>query len=183
MVRPITDGNLKSAYAGESQAHMRYSIFSQRAEKGGYPNVARLFKAIAYAERIHASNHYRNIRSEGNALTVSMAAFGSKTTSEDLQMGIDGETFEVEEMYPAYLDVAKMQKEYAAEVTFRFAWEAEKTHVELFKKAKAGIDEERDPDLGPIRVCEVCGYTMEGEPPEKCPVCKAKKERFKIYAG
>ncbi len=116
-------------------------------------------------------------------MTVSMAAFGSKTTSEDLQIGIDGETFEVEEMYPAYRDVAKMQKEYAAEVTFRFAWEAEKTHVELFKKAKAGIDEERDPDLGPIRVCEVCGYTMEGEPPEKCPVCKAKKERFKIYAG
>jgi len=108
--------------------------------------VARLFKAIAYAERIHASNHYRNIRSEGDALTTSMAAFGSKTTSEDLQIGIDGETFEIEEMYPAYLDVAKMQKEYAAEVTFRFAWEAEKTHAELFKKAKASIDEERDPD-------------------------------------
>ncbi len=131
MVRPMTDGNLKSAYAGESQAHMRYLIFSKRAEKEGYSNVARLFKAIAYAERIHASNHYRNIRSEGDALTVSMAAFGSKTTSEDLQTGIDGETFEIEEMYPAYLDVAKMQKEYAAEVTFRFAWEAEKTHVAL----------------------------------------------------
>jgi rubrerythrin len=75
-----------------------------------------------------------------------------------------------------------MQKEYAAEVTFRFAWEAEKTHVALFKKAKAGIDEERDLDVGPIGVCDVCGYTVEGEPPDKCPVCKAKKERFKIYA-
>ena len=116
-------------------------------------------------------------------MTTSMAAFGSKTTSEDLQIGIDGETFEVEEMYPAYLDIAKMQNEYAAEVTFRFSWEAEKTHVELFKKAKASIDEERDPDLGPIGVCDVCGYTLEGEPPDKCPVCKAKKERFRIYAG
>ena len=182
MVRPMTDGNLKSAYAGESQAHVRYSIFSQRAEKEGYSNVARLFKAIAYAERVHASNHYRSIRSEGDALTVSMAAFGSKTTSEDLQIGIDGERFEIDEMYPAYLEVAKMQKEYAAEVTFRFAWEAEKTHVALFKKAKAGIDEERDLDVGPIGVCDVCGYTVEGEPPDKCPVCKAKKERFKIYA-
>ena len=162
MVRPMTDGNLKSAFAGESQAHMRYGIFAQRADKEGYSNVARLFEAIAYAERIHASNHYRNIRSEGDAMTTSMAAFGSKTTSEDLQIGIDGETFEVEEMYPAYLDIAKMQNEYAAEVTFRFSWEAEKTHVELFKKAKASIDEERDPDLGPIGVCDVCGYTLDG---------------------
>ena len=181
MVRPMTDGNLKSAYAGESQAHMRYLIFSQRAEKEGYPNVARLFEAVAYAERIHASNHYRNIKSEGDALTVSMAGFGSKNTSEDIQIGIDGETFEIEEMYPAYLDVAKMQKEYAAEVTFRFAWEAEKTHVELFKKAKVSIDEKKDPDIGPISVCRVCGYTVEREPPEKCPVCKAKKDKFKIY--
>jgi rubrerythrin len=179
----MTDGNLKSAYAGESQAHMRYIIFSKRAEKEGYPNVARLFKAIAYAERIHAFNHYRNIRSEGDALTVSMAAFGSKTSSEDLQIGIDGETFEIEEMYPAYLGVANMQNEYAAEVTFRFAWEAEKTHVELFKNVKVGVDEERDPELGTIGVYEVCGYTLEGDPPEKCPICKAKKERFKIFAG
>ena len=183
MVRPMTDGNLKSAFAGESQAHMRYGIFAQRADKEGYSNVARLFEAIAYAERIHASNHYRNIRSEGDALTVSMAAFGSKTTSEDLQIGIDGETFEVEEMYPAYLNIAKMQNEYAAEVTFRFAWEAEKTHAELFKKAKVSIDEEQDPDLGPIGVCDVCGYTVERAPPDKCPVCKAKKERFRIFAG
>ena len=182
MVRPMTDGNLKSAYAGESQAHMRYLIFSQRAEKGDFTNVARLFEAIAYAERIHASNHYRNIRSVGDALTVSMAGFGSKTRSEDLQIGIDGETFEIEEMYPAYLDVAKMQKEYGAEVSFRFAWEAEKTHAELFKKAKTSIDEGRDPEVGPIGVCDVCGYTVEGEPPEKCPICNAKKEKFKIYA-
>jgi len=162
---------------------MRHMIFSQRAEKEGYSNVSRLFNAVAYAERIHASSHYRNIKTEGDASTSSMAAFGSKTVSEDLQIGIDGENFEVEEMYPAYLEVARMQKEYGAEVSFRFAWEAEKTHAELFKKAKADVDEDRDPDLGPIGVCTVCGYTVEGEPPEKCPVCKAKKERFKIYAA
>jgi rubrerythrin len=162
---------------------MRYIIFSQRAEKEGYPNVARLFKAVAHAERIHASNHYRNITRKGDSLTSSMAAFGSKTISEDLRIGINGENFEVEEMYPAYLEVARMQKEYAAEVSFRFAWEAEKTHAELFKKAKVDVDEGRDPEIGPVGVCTVCGYTIEGQPPEKCPVCKAKKERFKIYAA
>ena len=140
----ITEENLKSAFAGESQAHMRYIIFAKRAEKTGYPNISRLFKAVAYAETIHASNHYRNIKKKGDTLTVSMAAFGSTIPSEDLQIGIEGEKFEIEEMYPAYLEVAKMQKEYAAEVSFRFAWEAEKTHLVLFNQAKLALDEEQD---------------------------------------
>jgi rubrerythrin len=117
----ITEENLKSAFAGESQAHMRYIIFAKRAEKKGYPNILRLFEAVAYAETIHASNHYRNIKKKDDSLTVSMAAFGSTIPSEDMQIGIEGEKFEIEEMYPAYLEVAKMQKEYVAEVSFRFA--------------------------------------------------------------
>ncbi|KON30053.1 hypothetical protein AC482_04865 [miscellaneous Crenarchaeota group-15 archaeon DG-45] len=182
MVRPMTDANLKSAFAGESQAHMRYAIFAQRADEAGFPNIARLFRAVAYAERVHASNHYGNIRSRGDAVTVSMAGFGSRATPEDLEIGIEGETFEVEEMYPAYLEVARAQKEYAAEVSFRYAWEAEKTHAEFYRRAKEAADEGLDVDLGPVCVCDVCGYTVEGEVPDVCPICKARRDRFKIFS-
>jgi len=134
MVRDMTEMNLRSAYAGESQAHMRYLIYADRAREEGFPNVARLFTAIAYAEKVHATNHYRNIVSKGDALTVSGAIFGTRSTSEDLQAGIDGENFEVNEMYPAYLEVAKSQNERAAETSFRYAWEAEKIHAGMFEK-------------------------------------------------
>lgn len=181
MVRPMTDSNLKSAFAGESQAHMRYSIYSRRAEAGGLLNISRLFHAVAYAESVHASNHYKNILTEGDAITVSVAGFGSTTTTEDLQIGIDGENFEVNEMYPAYMEVAREQKEYAAEISFRYAWEAEKTHAEFYKRAKEAAEEEQDLDLGSLGVCEVCGYTIEGEAPDICPICKAKKDKFHIF--
>ncbi|MFQ6054289.1 MAG: rubrerythrin family protein [Candidatus Bathyarchaeia archaeon] len=178
----MTEANLKSAFAGESQAHMSYTIYSRRAEKGGLPNIARLFRAVAYSERIHASNHYGNIRSRGDAVTVSVAGFGSRTTAEDLEIGIEGETFEVEEMYPAYVEVARMQKEYAAEVSFRYALEAEKTHAEFFRRAREAADDGRDLDLGPIGVCNACGYTVEGEIPEVCPICKARKNNFRVFS-
>jgi len=179
----MTESNLKSAYAGESQAHMRYSIYSDRADRNGLSNVSRLFEAVAHAERIHASNHYKNIRSKGADVTVAMAGFGSTTTAEDLEIGIEGETFEMNEMYPAYLEVARAQKEYAAEVTFRYAWEAEKTHAELYRKAKDAVDKGKDVKLGPVAVCEVCGYTVEGETPEVCPICKASKDKFKVFSS
>jgi rubrerythrin len=182
LVRPMTETNLRSAFAGESQAHMRYAIFAQRAEETGFPTIARLFGAVSYAELVHASNHYKNIKSKGDAVTVSMAGFGSSTTSEDLQIGIDGENFEVEEMYPAYMEIAKMQKEYAAEISFRYAWEAEKTHAEFYRRAKRAADAGDDLELGPVGVCEVCGHTVEGEPPDVCPICKAKKDRFRIFS-
>jgi rubrerythrin len=175
----MTEGNLRSAYAGESQEHMRYTIYSQRADDGGLPNVARLFRAIAYSERIHASNHYRNIMSKRDAVTVSMAGFGSRTTAEDLQIGMDGENFEVHEMYPAYLEVARTQKEYAAEVSFSYAWEAEKTHAAFYQRAKDAAVSGDDLDLGKVCVCVVYGYTLEGEAPDTCPVCKAKKDKFR----
>jgi rubrerythrin len=183
MVRLMTEMNLRSAYAGESQAQMRYSIYSQRAEEGGFPNIARLFRAVAYAEWVHASNHYRNIQTKGDAVTVSMAGFGSMTTVEDLQIGIDGENFEVEEMYPAYLEVAHAQKEYAAEMSFRYAWEAEKTHAKFYEKAKEVADGGRDLELGPVCVCRVCGHTVEGEAPDQCPICKAKKDKFRVFTS
>ena len=101
---------------------------------------------------------------------------------EDIQNGIDGEHFEVDEMYPAYMEVTKAQKEYAAEISFRFAWEAEKTHAAFYERALDTVQNEKDLDLEQVGVCEVCGYTVEGEPPERCPICKAKKERFSIFS-
>jgi rubrerythrin len=181
MVREMTETNIRSAYAGESQARMRYSIYADRAGKNGFPNIARLFTAVAYAESVHATNHYRNIVTKGGATTVSAAVFGSRTTSEDIQAGIDGETFEINEMYPVYKVVAAFQGEKAAEISFTWAWEAEKIHASLYQKAKQSVDSGKDPTLGPIQICTVCGYTTEGPIPDKCPLCNAKKELFKTF--
>ena len=181
MVRAMTETNLISAFAGESQAHMRYLLYGDRADDKGYPNVARLFRAIAYAEKIHAGNPYKNIQHKGDSTTISGALFGSRTVVEDLQNGIDGEHYEVDEMYLAFMEVAKLQKEYAAEISFRFAWEAEKTHAAFYEQAMDAVQNEKDLELNDVGVCIVCGYTVEGEPPERCPICKAKKERFQIF--
>jgi rubrerythrin len=182
MVRLMTETNLISAYAGESQAHVRYLLYADRADQKGYPNIARLFTAVAFAEKVHAGNHYKNIQHKGEASTFSGALFGSRTVEEDIQNGIDGEHFEVDEMYPSYMEVAKAQKEYAAEISFRFAWEAEKTHAAFYERALEAVQNEKDLDLGQVSVCEVCGYTVEGEPPERCPICKAKKDKFNTFS-
>ena len=181
MVREMTESNLRSAFAGESQAHIRYKIFAERAEKSGWPNVARLFNAVSFAERIHAGSHFRNILSKGGFQTVSAAVFGARSTSEDLQAGIDGETFEINEMYPAYRAVAQFQGEKAAETTFTWALEAEKIHASLYRKAKQAVDQGKDVTLGPVQICSTCGYTVEGEAPDKCPICGALKDKFKTF--
>ncbi|MEM1512968.1 MAG: rubrerythrin family protein [Candidatus Jordarchaeales archaeon] len=181
MAREMTESNLHSAFAGESQAHMRYLIFAERAEKAGFPNVARLFTAIAFAEKVHASNHYSVTSSKGDFLTVSAAGFGSKKVSEDLEIAIKGETFEVNEMYPAYLAVAKLQDHKDAVRSFTWALEAEKTHAEFFKKAKQAVDKGSDVTLRTMQVCSVCGYTVEGDAPDKCPMCGAPKNAFKSF--
>ncbi len=179
----MIEENFRSAYTGESQAHKRYGIFSQRAEELWLSNIARLFRAVAYAERFHASNHYRNITSKGDALTVSVADFGSRTTPEDLQIGIDGEGFEVNEIYPAYLEVAHMQKENAAEISFRYAWEAEKIYATFFRRAKKAVDSGGDLELGHVCVCSVWGYMVEGEVPDHCPIRKAKRDKFRVFSA
>jgi rubrerythrin len=181
MVKEMTETNLQSAFAGESQAHMRYKIFAERAEKSGLPNVARMFNAISLAERIHAGNHFRNILTKGGTQTVSAAVFGARNTSEDLQAGIDGETFEINEMYPAYKAVAQFQGEKAAETSFTWALEAEKIHASLYKKAKQAVDQGKDVTLGPIQICSTCGYTVEGDAPDKCPICSASKDKFRTF--
>jgi rubrerythrin len=181
MVREMTETNLRSAYAGESQAHMRYKIFAERAQKLGFLNIARLFDAVAVAERIHAGNHFRHILTKGGATTVSAAVFGSTSTSEDLQAGIDGESFEISEMYPAYKAVAQFQGEKSAETSFTWALEAEKIHLSLYKKAKEAANQKKDVTLGPVQVCTVSGYTVEGDAPEKCPICNALRDKFRTF--
>lgn len=178
----MTEQNLKNAFSGESQAHVRYIIFSDVAEHQGYKNIARLFKAIAYAERIHSRNHFSNLANlEGGYLTVSMAGFGLGDTLKNLSIAIEGETYEVNEMYPAYLEIAQCQGEEGATKSFGWAYEAEKTHASFFKKAKEAVTKKNDVKLDKIQICSVCGYTIEGNAPEECPICRAKKRKFKTY--
>jgi rubrerythrin len=179
----MTASNLRSAYGGESMAHMRYKIWGVKAEQDGYPNVARLFRAISHAEQVHATNHFTQLRNEvGDFMVASMAPFGLGITSDNLQGGINGETFEINEMYPAYLEVAKFQGERGAELSFHYAYSAEKIHAAMFQEAKQSVDSGRDIELGPVQICEVCGYTHEGDIPDKCPICNAKRDKFRTFA-
>jgi len=180
----ITAANLRNAYGGESMAHMRYGIWGEVAGQEGFKNVARLFQAISSAEIIHASNHFRELKNEvGDSLCASMAVFGVGDTSQNLQGGIDGETYEVNEMYPTYLETAKFQAEKGAQRSFYYALSAEKTHAALFQKAKLAIDSDRkDVALGTIQICTVCGWTHEGDIPDKCPICGVSKDKFQTFA-
>ena len=179
----MTAANLRNAYGGESMAHMRYRTWGDKAEQDGFPNTARLFRAITFAEQIHANNHFREMRDlVGAFLCASGAIFGLGGTSQNLQGGIDGETFEVNEMYPTYLETAKFQGEKGAQQSFYYALSAEKTHAALFQKAKTAVDSGKDVKLGPVQVCTVCGFTHEGDAPDKCPICGAKKEKFRTFA-
>jgi len=160
-----SEKNLKDAFAGESQAHMKYMAFGDKAERENLPNVARIFHANSYAEQIHATNHLRTLS-------------GIQSTSENLQAAIEGETYEVEEMYPAFIKDAQEEQEPAAERMSVWAKAAEEVHAGLYKKAKGAVDGGQDVDLGPIHVCQVCGFTMEGDAPDICPVCGTPKDRF-----
>ena len=167
-MKKMTEKSLNEAFAGESMAHMKYMIFSEVAEREGYPNIARLFRAIAYAEQVHATNHARNLGY-------------IKETKDNLQAGIDGETFEVEEMYPAYNSIAELQNESEAKRGIFYALEAEKIHAELYKKAKDSVESGKDAEIQDIYICPVCGYTHVGSPPDKCPVCGESSDKFKKF--
>lgn len=164
----MTKQFLQSAFAGESQAHMKYLIFAEKAEEEGLKNVARLFRAIAYAEFVHARNHLKELGKIGK-------------TEENLAAARDGENFEVEEMYPAYLEVAKLQDEKGAQRSMKFALEAEKIHGRMYEEARSTVAKGSDISVGKIYVCPVCGYTVEGGAPDRCPICGAPKEKFKEF--
>jgi rubrerythrin len=164
----MTKENLKAAFAGESQAHIKYLAFSAQAEKEGKPNIARLFKAIAYAEQVHAINHLKELGGIGD-------------TAANLGAAIGGENFEVDEMYAAYLAVAERQGEKGAKRSMTYAMEAEKIHAEMYSDAKKIAEAGDDIAIGEVYICPVCGFTHIGEPPDRCPVCNVKSERYKAF--
>jgi len=181
-VKEMTEANLMNAFAGESQARVRYLIFADRAKQEGFPNVARLFTAVSDAEQVHATHHYRQLgHLKAGFTTVAKGAFGPGNTSKNLELSITGETYEITEMYPAFKAVAEFQGEKAALVSFEWAYQTEKVHAELFKRAKQAVDNGRDVELGAVQVCQVCGYTLEGDAPEKCPICMPARDKFKAF--
>ncbi|SHI47315.1 rubrerythrin family protein [Lutispora thermophila] len=178
----MTADFLRSAYGGESMAHMRYLIWGDVADKENMPNIGRLFRAIAYAEQAHATNHFKALKEREGAYSVTAGGvFGLGKTVDNLQGAIDGELHEVEQMYPVYLETAKFQNEKDAEKAFHYALEAEKIHAQLFKKAQDAAKEGKDMEIGPVYICPVCGYTVTDHAPDACPVCGAKKGMFKVF--
>jgi len=155
---------LKEAFAGESQANRRYLAFAQKAEKEGYPQVARLFRAAAEAETVHAHNHLRALK-------------GIRSTKQNLEEAISGETHEFKTMYPEMIEAASAEGHKEAERTFRYANEVEKIHAQLYEGLLDTLGSSQE--SYPYYVCPVCGYTAEKEPPGVCPVCGAKGEAFK----
>ncbi len=178
----MTADFLRSAYGGESMAHMRYLIWGDHAEKAGYPNIARLFRGIAYAEWAHAKNHFTVLENQVSDNTVAAGAvFGDTDMVENLQGAINGELHEVNQMYPVYLQTARFENEKNAERSFHYALEAEKIHANMFKDAQESAKSGKDIKNQKIYVCPVCGYTYMGDNVGDCPVCGAKKEIFKEF--
>jgi rubrerythrin len=157
--------NLETAFAGESQANRRYLAWAVKADEEGKPNIARLFRAVAGAETIHAHNHLK-----------AMGGVGS--TLENLESALQGETEEITGMYPMFMDQAKRDAANEALKTFYWANEAEETHAQLYRKAVEAARGGGDAELGDLYICEVCGYTVEGSPPDKCPTCQEGRDKF-----
>lgn len=157
-----TKENLQEAFAGESQANRKYLAFAKQADKEGYAQAAKLFRAAAEAETIHAHAHLRTMGGIG-------------TTQENLKAAISGETHEFEHMYPDMIEDAKKEGDQAAERSFTFANEVEKTHAALYQKALDNLYALEEVDY---YVCSVCGHTCENEPPDQCPVCGSKSKAF-----
>jgi len=155
---------LKEAFAGESQANRKYLAFAAKADQEGYPQVARMFRAAAEAETIHAHNHLR-------------ALGGIKSTKENLLEAIAGETHEFKKMYPEMIEAAKAEGQKQAEQTFGYANEVEKIHAQLYQKLLDTLGKPQE--NYPYYVCPTCGFTAEKAAPEVCPVCGTKGEMFK----
>ena len=160
---PATLDNLKEAFAGESQANQKYRAFAKKAEQDGLLNIARLFRATAEAERIHAEGHLKALNGVGS-------------TAENLQAAIDGETYEFTTMYPPMLAQAEAD-DHKAKRMFGYAVQAEAVHARLYKMALEAAKAGKDLDVE-FYLCPVCGYIEIGKPTEACPICKTKPEKF-----
>lgn len=154
--------NLMAAFAGESQANRKYLAFAEQAQKDGFPKAAKMFKAAAMAETVHALAHFK-------------AAGGVGTTQENLTAAAEGETFEFEKMYPPMIEAAKLEDNKAALRSFEYANAAEQVHAALYKSILENLKKDEDSEF---YVCKVCGNVAEGEAPDKCSICGAGKQAF-----
>lgn len=154
---------LQQAFAGESQANRKYTAFAKKADSEGYKQIAKLFRAAAEAETVHALNHLRELGAV-------------KSTKENLVDAIAGESYEFQDMYPRMIADAQAEGNKRAEISFTYANAVEKIHAALYKKALENLGKNEEVDY---YVCQVCGNTVEGEPPDKCPICKSLKKMFR----
>lgn len=159
-----TESNLKEAFAGESQANQKYLAFAKKAEQEGFVNVARLFRTTAQAEMIHAAGHLA-------------ASDGIAATQDNLRAAVAGETYEFTEMYPPMLEQATADN-HRAKRMFGYALKAEAVHAKLYQMALAAVEQGKDLSGVNFHLCPFCGYIEMGEPPEACPICGAKREKF-----
>ncbi|UCG57153.1 MAG: rubrerythrin family protein [Phycisphaerales bacterium] len=164
-----TTDNLQEAFAGESQANRKYLAFAKKADEEGYTQVARLFRAAAEAETVHAHAHLRVMR-------------GVNSTADNLKVAIDGEGFEFEQMYPKFVKEAEEEGNQPATYSFRNAMAVEEIHHGLYAKALEAVNSGSDLPETKILVCSICGNTVMGEAPDKCPICGAPKDRFEEVA-
>jgi rubrerythrin len=164
-----TSDNLQAAFAGESQANRLYLAFAAKADAEGHRQIARLFRAAAAAETVHAHAHLRVMG-------------GVKETKQNLQVAIDGEGHEFKEMYPKFIELAEAEGNKAAVISFRNANAVEKIHYGLYSEAMATLAGGKDLPPAAIHVCDVCGNTVVGDAPEKCSVCGAAKTKFREVA-
>ena len=156
--------NLKEAFAGESQANQKYRAFAKKAEQEGFSNVARLFRTAAEAERIHAEGHLKALE-------------GIRSTAENLQEAIAGETHEAKEMYPPMLALAQTE-DHKAKRMFGYAVEAEAVHAKLYQLALEAVQQGKDLTQVEFYLCPVCGNIEFGKPTEPCPICGTKPDKF-----
>ncbi len=164
-----TDENLKGAFAGESQASVRYRILAEMAKEKGLKNLSRVFEAFSFSEFVHAKNHLKNIEDLEDPL-------------RGLEEAIKGENHEVEEMYPRFYDEAIKENRRKAATSFRWAMEAEKVHAEVFRKLRVLAESGRDKAFeDKIYVCPTCGYVFIGDAPEVCPLCSVSRETFRVF--
>lgn len=174
--------DLRTSFGGESQAHMRYKIWGDKAEKEGFPTVAKMYEAISFAEGVHAQSHFNVMKSiSGDFEVTAMGGFGVGSTKENLEASAGGENWEVETMYPEFIKRAEEAGEKAAVISMNYAMEAEKAHEKFFNEAKEAVNEGKDPGFENIFTCPGCGYAAHGEVPDKCPVCGNLKENFKYF--
>lgn len=159
-----TKDNLKNAFAGESQAYQKYRAFAKKAEKDGMPNIARLFRTTAEAERIHAEGHLGALEGVGS-------------TAENLEAALEGETYEFKEMYPPMLAQAEAEGSRARRM-FSFAVKAEEVHAGLYGKALEAAKTGKDISDKDFYLCPVCGHVEAGAPPDACPICGVKGDRY-----